>query len=549
MKRLIALAVTSVAALSALGQVVPTGYSVQTWATGITQITTFEFIGPGRVLALEKGTGIVRHILNGVNQGVALDLPVNASSERGLLGICIDPNFAINGYVYLYYSRAATDGGTWLDNRVEKYIWNGSTLTFFQLIISFPFDGAQSNGPNHDGGILAIGPDEKLYIVTGDLNRSRLEQNRSSVAISGVGGVHRLNLDGSVPGDNPFTFHPDPIVKTYFTYGCRNSFGLTFDPFTGKLWYTENGPNVYDEINVASSGFNSGWSVLMGPDDRDPDSADDLIYLTNAYYADPIFSWLTPIGVTAIQFLDSIQWLPAHKDNMMVANSNQGELYVFEMTPNRDDIVLLPGLEDRVADSSAERTLNRFATGFGIVTDIKVGPDKLLYVASLNHNRIYRIRPQDYVIAPETLSIIRGFLMGGTFMSLEDSDNDRLVLRRGVIPTFSNEPSVRFETLGTASVSSTARLELVVESSVSDAGIQQTVELFNYQTSQFEIVSQTFPGLSDTVANAVITSNPSRFIDPATRTVRTRTSYSSGATIIPRKWIVSVDNLVVKVRE
>jgi hypothetical protein len=102
---------------------------------------------------------------------------------------------------------------------------------------------------------------------------------------------------------------PDPRIQRLWAYGIRNSFGMDFDSLTARLWLTENGPNVYDEINLVGRGFNSGWLKIMGPDSRNATytengnqayNANDLIYLPNAYYADPVFSWLQPIGVTSI---------------------------------------------------------------------------------------------------------------------------------------------------------------------------------------------------------------------------------------------------------
>ncbi|MCH7902931.1 MAG: PQQ-dependent sugar dehydrogenase, partial [Armatimonadetes bacterium] len=217
------------------------GYFVETIITDLSLPTTMAFVDDDELLVLEKNTGRVQHYLDGVFQGTAIDLDVSPTGERGLLGICLHPDFAITPLVYLYYSRATFQGGTWLDNRVERFVWNGSTLTFESTIVVFPFDPAQANTVNHDGGIIQIGPDEKLYVITGDLGRGtfgdpRIEQNTHSTAVAGVGGIARLNLDGSIPGDNPFIGEGDPRIRALFAYGIRNSFGLTFDPLTGRLW-------------------------------------------------------------------------------------------------------------------------------------------------------------------------------------------------------------------------------------------------------------------------------------------------------------------------
>lgn len=367
---------------------------------------------PTRFFVIEKDSGRVKLVQNGVVVSTVLDLPVNSASERGLLGIALHPDFATNGYVYLYYTRSSTGSDTttssaWVDNRVERYTWNGSALVSPTLVVAFPRDTTQNNGPNHDGGVILFGPDGKLYGVTGDLNRGffsnpRIEQNTSTTAVAGVGGIFRLNPDGSIPPDNPFVSHANPRIQRLWAYGIRNSFGLDFDRLTARLWLTENGPNVYDEINLVERGFNSGWLKIMGPDSRNATysengnqayNASDLVYLPNAYYADPIFSWLQPIGVTTIVFVRSARFGTGVRDEAIVGESNNGRLYRFNMNSTRDDFVLTGALADRVADTTSERNLSTFGTGWGVVTDLRIGPDGHLYMVSLYANRVYRIRP------------------------------------------------------------------------------------------------------------------------------------------------------------
>ena len=138
---------------------------------------------PNRFFVIEKNSGCVKLVQNGVVVSTVLDLPVNNASERGLLGIALHPDFAANGHVYLYYTRSSTSSDAsssadWTDNRVERYRWNGSALVEPTLIVAFPRDPTQSNGPNHNGGVILFGPDGKLYGVTGDLNRGFLSNPR-----------------------------------------------------------------------------------------------------------------------------------------------------------------------------------------------------------------------------------------------------------------------------------------------------------------------------------------------------------------------------------
>ena len=111
---------------------------------------------------------------------------------------------------------------------------------------------------------MTFGPDGKLYIVIGELNRNGQLQNISGgTAPDNTGVIFRINDDGSTPSDNPFFSQGGNLAK-YYAYGIRNSFGLVFDPLTGELWDTENGPANYDEINLVQPGFNSGWESDHG---------------------------------------------------------------------------------------------------------------------------------------------------------------------------------------------------------------------------------------------------------------------------------------------
>ena len=171
---------------------------------GLSQPTAMVFIGPGDLLILQKGDGRVRRVINGVLQaGEVLDVAVDTASERGLLGVALHPNFASNFFVYLYYtqSSSASDNGSPLDNRVVRYTWNGSKLINPTLIISLPV----TPGPNHNGGAMTFGPDGKLYIVIGDLNRDGQLQNfPAGAGPDDTGVIFRINDDGSIPMDNPF---------------------------------------------------------------------------------------------------------------------------------------------------------------------------------------------------------------------------------------------------------------------------------------------------------------------------------------------------------
>jgi aldose sugar dehydrogenase len=361
---------------------------------GLNAPTTMAFIGPSEILVLQKNDGLVQHVIDGVLQPVpVLDVAVDSASERGLLGIAIHPAFPTTPFVYLYYTESSSGVDTIgspppLANRIYRFTWNGSALIGPTLILDLPV----TTGPNHDGGVIGFGPDGKLYAVIGDLNRRGQLQNISTgPAADDTSVIIRLNGDGTIPQDNPFSAQGGNLAK-YYAYGIRNGFGLAFDPVTTKLWMTENGPSTYDEINFVEPGFNSGWVQLMGPAARNPQGLDALVQFPGSHYRDPAFSWFETVAPTAIVFLNSPQLGTAYQNHIFVGDSKNGNLYHFTPNTSRDGFIFGdPALADLVADSDDELQEVILGSGFGGITDLKVGPDGRLYVLSIAQGKIYAI--------------------------------------------------------------------------------------------------------------------------------------------------------------
>src|SRR4051812_1359717 len=257
--------------------------AVRTVTGALNQPTSLAFLGANDMLVTEKATGRVQRVTNGVISTV-LDLNVNSNSERGLLGLALHPNFPTTPYVYLYWTESTTGADTatatavnLLGNRVDRFRWNGSTLTMDRPIIALH---ARQNDPtnqaggvvqergNHNGGKINFGPDGKLYIEMGDNGRRGQLQNLPdgpgcvtaipcpTIPVGNLpddqnggpepdnahmtGMILRLNDDGSTPTDNPFyaagTERGGEVGANWqriFAYGVRNSFGFAFDPRTG----------------------------------------------------------------------------------------------------------------------------------------------------------------------------------------------------------------------------------------------------------------------------------------------------------------------------
>jgi len=369
---------------------------VQTYATGLSTPASMAFIGADDILVLQKDDGRVRRVIGGVVQpGDVLDLNVDNASERGLLGIALHPEFPATPFVYLYFTESATTTDTSgtpapLRNAVYRFSWNGTRLINGTLILELPV----SADADHDGGAISFGPDGKLYVAIGALKRAGQLQNiHGGAAPDDTSVVLRVNSDGSTPADNPFFVLGGNLSK-YYAYGIRNSVGMAFDNVTGDLWLSDYDPSSYDEINLVRPGFNGGWQRLMGPLSRNPLA--DLVMLPGSHYGDPKFSWLRSVGSTALAFLNSASLGVHNAHHLFIGAFDSGMLYRFQMNPARDGFVFQgAGLaSDLVADDANELEEAVFGRGFGAITDLKVGPDGLLYVLAHGGN-IFRVEPAE----------------------------------------------------------------------------------------------------------------------------------------------------------
>lgn len=193
--------------------------------------------------------------------------------EGGLLGIAVHPDFADNNYIYVYQTVDRDS----VENTVRRYEvdFDSNELRDEEVII----DGIPSDR-FHNGGRIAFGPDEHLYVTTGDATQSDLAQDRESLA----GKVLRLTDDGGVPEDNPFG-------NEVYSYGHRNPQGLAWDE-AGRLWVTEHGADARDELNLVEAGGNYGWPEIRG-DETDPEMRSPV------YHSGEYETW-APAGTAAV---------------------------------------------------------------------------------------------------------------------------------------------------------------------------------------------------------------------------------------------------------
>ncbi len=314
-------------------------FRVETAAASLDIPWSMAFAPDGRLFVTERA-GRVRILdLAASTSELALTLDgVFGQGEAGLLGLALDPAFAQNRWVYLYYSAAS--GGAAV-NRVVRYREAGGRLGERAVLL----DGIPA-GVIHDGGRLRFGPDGLLYITAGDASVSPLAQDAASLA----GKVLRINADGTTPRDNPLS---SPI----YSYGHRNPQGLDWHPATGDLWATEHGQTGNDEVNVVRRGVNYGWPRIEGA-------------ATMAAMETPIAFYNPAIAPSGASFYRGRRF-PQFTGNLFVATLRGTHLLRLRL------------------DGPARRVLaaERLVEGrFGRLRDVVEGPDGAIYVATNNRD-------------------------------------------------------------------------------------------------------------------------------------------------------------------
>ena len=317
----------------------------------------------GRVFFNERLTGNIR-IINQqwqlVNQPFC-QISVATSGEQGLLGLTLDPSFAQNRFVYVYYTAP---GATM--NRVVRYTESSGSCTQETVIL----DNLPVNS-FHNGGIIQFGPDGKLYVIIGDAGNMANSQNLTSLA----GKILRVNPDGSAPSDNPFVSNANANAKKVFSFGHRNSYGFTFHPHTNHLWETENGPSDSDEINRIIAGGNYAWDANQRRGIlNDPCCVDPIA----VYFPAPCNPCtIAPTGIIAIPE-NSTVYPVAYRNNLLFVNFNFGQIHRLVLTG--------ANLTQLGTQSIA------YNGGSGGLLSLMLGADGFVYVS--NANAIFKVVPQ-----------------------------------------------------------------------------------------------------------------------------------------------------------
>ncbi|MEX2177687.1 MAG: PQQ-dependent sugar dehydrogenase [Gemmatimonadaceae bacterium] len=247
----------------------PQGFTREVYASGFSDILTAVAVSDdGRLFVAEK-SGRLRVVRDGsLLPTPFVELPVLDESERGLIGVTLHPNFAVNGLVYVYYTSA--DGGA--HNRISRFVASGDTAAGpEQVLVDLP---PLSEAGKHNGGAMHFGIDGKLYVAVGD----NADGSLAPSLVSTFGKMLRFNADGSIPVDNPFFGQTTGINRAIWARGLRNPFTFAIQPGTGRMHINDVGQSNWEEINLGRAGADYGWPASEGPTSNPSFDAPILAY-------------------------------------------------------------------------------------------------------------------------------------------------------------------------------------------------------------------------------------------------------------------------------
>ncbi|MGE0480242.1 MAG: sorbosone dehydrogenase family protein [Phycisphaerae bacterium] len=343
------------------------GFEVTIHASGFDQPTAIEFAPDGRLFVAERG-GRIRIVTDGV---VSPDLfgavEVFTDNENGLLGLALDPDFAANGRVYVFATVTTTESKiiAFVEARGGAADGDGSggAATGGAAVDTYVVkDRLPTRGSFHSGGGLKVGPDGKLYFGIGDTFLPEAAQDLTSLA----GKISRINLDGTIPSDNPFVT-PTGAYRATFALGFRNPFRFTFAP-DGRLFVLDvgsDGSGRREEVNLVRAGDNCGWPLFEGRQSG---------LVTDPRFRDPIYDYheggAAPVGAV---YYTGANFPTRYRD----------DLFYLEYVLNRLYHLDLDG--DRVVGHSL------FVQAEGGPVDLVQGPDGALYYCEIDSGNIRRI--------------------------------------------------------------------------------------------------------------------------------------------------------------
>jgi glucose/arabinose dehydrogenase len=364
----------SILTTSAWSQTLPDGFTLTSVNASLDDYAVgFAILPDGRILVVNQFSGNVDIIVNGVLTLDIFTMPdLGEGSEKGLLGIAIDPDFPESPYVYLFHSHNSNT------NRVSRYPLSGdltdpssNDLTFGEQDLLV--DDMPANATNHNGGTLRFGSDKTLHISHGDDANSSLVQNLATLN----GKILRINRDGSIPDDNPF-FDTEGARQEIFALGLRNPFRFSLDPETDDLIIGDVGQNSREEVSVSTAGGeNFGWPRFEGTATYN----ENVDLLAGTTHTPPVY--------------DYPQVLPSHSVISVAAYRQKNYPSDASFPPQYDGAYFFADFYDDwlqylVPDGVGGWSSNDFGTGFDNIVDGALGADGSIYLLEFG-SRIVKI--------------------------------------------------------------------------------------------------------------------------------------------------------------
>jgi glucose/arabinose dehydrogenase len=244
----------------------PSGFTEAGLTGTLSNPTAMTMAPDGRLFVCLQG-GSLRVVKNGALLTTPfLTLSVDSSGERGLLGVAIDPDFATNSFIYVYYTTSTSP----VHNRISRFTANGDVAVPGSGVVIMDLENL-SSATNHNGGAIHFGPDGKLYVAVGE----NANAPNSQTLANRLGKILRLNPDGSIPTDNPFFNVATGVNRSIWALGLRNPFTFTFQRGSGRMFINDVGQSTWEEIDEGIAGANYGWPTTEGPT-TDPDFVSPL---------------------------------------------------------------------------------------------------------------------------------------------------------------------------------------------------------------------------------------------------------------------------------
>jgi glucose/arabinose dehydrogenase len=345
-------------ALPAQAATVPTGFTETLVAGGLSAPTAMAFAPDGRLFVAEQG-GALRVIKNGSLLATPFaTLTVDASGERGLLGVAVDPNFATTRWIYVYH----TVPGSPPHNRVSRFTANGDVAQPGSQVVLLDLDPLSLAAANHNGGALHFAADNTLFVAVGDNANGANSQTLGNL----LGKMLRINRNGTIPTSNPFFGTASGKNRAIWALGLRNPFTFAFQRGTGRMFINDVGQDAWEEINDGEAGANYGWPSTEGS-------------TTNPSYQSPFYAYANT-GVTCAITGGTFYDPPTPQFPAQFVG-----WYFFAD--------LCGGWINRIDPESpaGDPTVLTFATGISFPVDLRVGPDGALYYLSFGSGAVFRV--------------------------------------------------------------------------------------------------------------------------------------------------------------